>query len=316
MTTVENYQFASADGVSQIHGVRWIPDTEPVAVLQIVHGMVEYIERYQEFAAYLNARGFVVVGHDHIGHGHSVTSEAELGIMHARHPSDVMVEDIYTNYRLNRERYADIPYFILGHSMGSYMTRKCLCVKAQEMSGLAGAVIMGTGTESAAKVYGGLALVNLLALFRSDDYQSEFLRKMMQYKQFDNTGKQPENSWLTKDVEIVRQYFASPLCTFGFSLSAYRGLIESTIYDNKQRNIERMRKDLPVMFVSGDQDPVGNFGKGVQAAYDKFRAAGIQDLSIRLYPNDRHEILNETDRDKVYADIYQWMHNKTPNSRS
>lgn len=305
--TTQNYQFTSADGISQIHGVRWIPDAAPIAVLQIVHGMVEYIERYREFAAYLNTQGFVVVGHDHIGHGHSVTSESELGLMHARHPSDVMVEDTYTNYRLNKERYAGIPYFILGHSMGSYMTRKFLCVKSRQLDGLAGAIIMGTGTESALTTYGGLAIINVLAFLRSDDYRSEFLRKMLQYKQFDNTGRQPENSWLTKDVAIVRQYYASPLCTFGFSLSAYRGLVESTIYDNKQRNINRMRKDLPVLFVSGAEDPVGNWGKGVRAAYDKFRKAGMQDLTIRIYPNDRHEILNETDRDKVYADIYHWM---------
>lgn len=308
--TEENYRFASADGVSQIHGVRWLPDGEPTAVLQLVHGMVEYIERYREFATYLTARGFAVVGHDHIGHGHTAASLDELGIMHARHPSDVMVEDIYANYVLNKERYAGVPYYILGHSMGSYMTRKCLCVKAAEMTGLAGAIIMGTGTESSLTIYGGLALINVLALFHADDYRSEFLRRMMQYKQFDNSGMRPENSWLTKDTEIVRQYYASPYCTFGFSLSAYRGLVESTIYDNKMSNIARMNKDLPVLFISGDQDPVGNMGKGVQAAYDKFVAAGMRDVTIRLYQNDRHEILNETDRATVYQDLYAWMQDK------
>lgn len=309
----QNYQFASADGVSQIHGVTWSPEGTPVAVLQIVHGMVEYIERYRPFAEYLNAQGFVVVGHDHIGHGHSVACEEELGIMHAKHPSDIMVEDIFTNYRKNKEKYPDIPYFILGHSMGSYMTRKFLSVKAKELDDLAGAIIMGTGTEAPATINAGLAIINLLAFFRSDAHRSTFVRDMTYsapYKRYDCTGATPENSWLTKDTEIVKKYYKDPYCTFTFSLGAYRGLVESTKYDNDDANIAKMRKDLPVFFVSGADDPVGNMGAGVQAAYDKFAAAGMQDLSIKLYENDRHEILNETDRETVYADLYAWLTSK------
>ena len=104
------YQFASADGVTQIHGVKWTPEGQPVAVLQIVHGMVEYIERYRSFAEFLNSKGFVVVGHDHIGHGESVSSPEEWGIMHAKHPSDIMVEDIYANYKLTKQAYPSLPY--------------------------------------------------------------------------------------------------------------------------------------------------------------------------------------------------------------
>ena len=307
------YKFDSADGVSKIHCVKWTPEGEPVAVLQIVHGMVEYIERYRPFAEYLNRQGFVVVGHDHIGHGESVANEDEWGIMHAKHPSDIMVEDIYSHYKMTKEDYPQIPYFIMGHSMGSYMTRKCLCVKAKEMDGLSGAVIMGTGTEAPATINAGLAVINLLAFFRSDNYRSTFVRDMTYsapYKQYDCTGATPDNSWLTKDTEIVKKYYSDPKCTYVFSLGAYRGLVESTKYDNKAENIAKMKKDLPVFFVSGAADPVGNMGKGVQAAYDKFQAAGMQDLSIKLYEGDRHEILNELDRETVYKDIYDWMKSK------
>ena len=307
------YKFDSADGVSKIHCVKWTPEGEPVAVLQIVHGMVEYIERYRPFAEYLNRQGFVVVGHDHIGHGESVANEDEWGIMHAKHPSDIMVEDIYSHYKMTKEDYPRIPYFIMGHSMGSYMTRKCLCVKAKEMDGLSGAVIMGTGTEAPATINAGLAVINLLAFFRSDNYRSTFVRDMTYsapYKQYDCPGATPDNSWLTKDTEIVKKYYSDPKCTYVFSLGAYRGLVESTKYDNKAENIAKMKKDLPVFFVSGAADPVGNMGKGVQAAYDKFQAAGMQDLSIKLYEGDRHEILNELDRETVYKDIYDWMKSK------
>ncbi len=307
------YKFDSADGVSKIHCVKWTPEGEPVAVLQIVHGMVEYIERYRPFAEYLNRQGFVVVGHDHIGHGESVANEDEWGIMHAKHPSDIMVEDIYSHYKMTKEDYPRIPYFIMGHSMGSYMTRKCLCVKAKEMDGLSGAVIMGTGTEAPATINAGLAVINLLAFFRSDNYRSTFVRDMTYsapYKQYDCTGATPDNSWLTKDTEIVKKYYSDPKCTYVFSLGAYRGLVESTKYDNKAENIAKMKKDLPVFFVSGAADPVGNMGKGVQEAYDKFQAAGMKDLSIKLYEGDRHEILNELDRETVYKDIYDWMKSK------
>lgn len=307
------YQFASADGVTQIHGVKWTPEGQPVAVLQIVHGMVEYIERYRSFAEFLNSKGFVVVGHDHIGHGESVSSPEEWGIMHAKHPSDIMVEDIYANYKLTKQAYPSLPYFIMGHSMGSYMTRKCLSVKAKEMDGLAGAIIMGTGTEASGTINAGLAFINFLSFFRSDEYRSTMVRDMTYsapYKQYDCTGATTDNSWLTKDVEVVKKYYSDPKCTYTFSLGAYRGLVESTKYDNDPANIAKMKKDLPVFFVSGACDPVGNMGKGVEAARDKFVAAGMQDVSLKLYDNDRHEILNETDREVVYEDLYAWMQKK------
>jgi alpha-beta hydrolase superfamily lysophospholipase len=313
MTTQQTYQFASADQVSTLHGAKWLPEKEPVAVLQIVHGMVEYIERYDPFAQFLASQGFVVVGHDHIGHGESVTGAEELGIMHDKHPSNIMVEDIYRNYAITKKEYPRLPYFILGHSMGSYMLRKCLCVKAKEMAGLSGAIIMGTGTEPSATIKAGLAVINLLSLIHSDTYRSTKVRDMTYgapYKQYDCTGADPANSWLTKDEAIVRKYYQDPKCTYTFSLGAYRGLVESTDYDNQDSNIAKMKKDLPIFFVSGAADPVGNMGKGVQAAYDKFQKAGMQDLSIKLYEGDRHEILNETDKDVVYQDLLGWMKEK------
>ena len=249
MSTKQEYHFKSADGVSRIHCVKWMPDQSPVAVLQIVHGMVEYIERYTAFAEFLNSKGFIVVGHDHIGHGDSVSSPEEWGIMHVKHPSDVMVEDIYTHYSMVKKEYPELPYFILGHSMGSYMTRKCLCEKAAEMEDLDGAIIMGTGTEASATINAGLAVINLLSLFRSDKYRSTFVRDMTYggpYKKYDCTGATPDNSWLTKDVEIVKKYYSDPKCTFTFSLGAYRGLVESTKYDNNMDNIAKMKKSLPV----------------------------------------------------------------------
>ena len=311
MAKKEVTQFLSADGESQIHVVTWKPEQgQPKAVLQMIHGMVEYIERYEPFAAYLTEQGFVVVGHDHIGHGASVSDPSQWGIMKGKHPSDTMVEDIYHNYCNIRSAYPDLPHFIMGHSMGSYMLRKFLSVKANELADCSGAIIMGTGTESNAKIAMGQLVLYVMAAIHSWEYRSEFVAGLMYgapYKEFDVTGKEPERSWLTRDTEIVKSYHGDAACSFTFSLSGFKALLEATSFDNRQENINRMRKELPVIFVSGDRDPVGNLGKGVQAAYEKFVAAGLLDVSIKLYKDDRHEILNELDRQQVYEDLYGWM---------
>ena len=283
MTKEKQFSFLSKDGKTKIHAVKWMPESgEYRAVLQITHGMVEYIERYKPFAEFLNDQGVLVVGHDHLGHGASVASEEELGYFAEPDPSDTLVEDMHTLRTTIQTENPGVPYFMMGHSMGSYMTRKCLCVKAEEMDELDGAIIMGTGTESDGTINAGLALINFLSFFRSDQYRSTMVRDMTYgapYKQYDCTGARPEKSWLTKDVDIVKKYYQDPKCTYTFSLGAYRGLVESTKYDNDPNNIAKMKKDLPIFFVSGDSDPVGNMGKGVEAARDKF-------LACLLYTSD------------------------------
>ena len=315
MADITNYTFESTDDRhTAIHGVRWEnKDTDTVAVLQIAHGMQEHIERYSEFASFLADRGFVVFGHDHIGHGESVEREEDLGIMHCDRPDDVMVEDMFTNYKLIKEQYPDKPYFILGHSMGSYLLRKYLCVKADSLAGVNGAIIMGTGTESNAAIIAGSLICRLLAKIKGKDSQSDLVKGLMfgskYYKGFDTTGTHPENSWLSKNVESVRAYMDPANKKDGgtFSLNGYMILLRATLFDNDMNNIRKMNKDIPVIFVSGDKDPVGGLGDGVRKAYDKFRAAGVKDLSIKLYEGDRHEILNELDREIVYNDLYEWM---------
>lgn len=308
--TESTYTFLSADNHSNIHCRRWIPDGEPVAVLQLVHGMIEYIERYDEFAKFLNTKGYVVAGHDHIGHGHSVSSDDELGIMDGKDPSDTMVEDIYSHYCIIEEEYPEIPHFILGHSMGSYMVRKFLSVKADKLSRLSGAVIMGTGSEADGTINAGLAVIKVLSLIKGKDYRSKLVADMAfgaPYKKYDLTGKEPSNSWLSKNVENVTKYYNDKYCTFTFSLNAYKGLVSSTKYDNNPDNIAKMRKDMPLLVVSGKDDPVGNCGVGTTEAYEKFKAAGITDVTLKLYENDRHEILNELDRQMVFEDIFNWL---------
>ncbi|MBR1812030.1 MAG: alpha/beta fold hydrolase [Clostridia bacterium] len=312
MAIKTNYTFASADGVSAIHAVRWLPvDGNVRAVLQIVHGMVEYIERYTPFAEFLTTKGYAVFGHDHIGHGDSVSSPEEWGIMHADDPSDVMVADMFTNYKHVKEEYPDVPYYILGHSMGSYMLRKYLSVKGAQLQGVNGAIVMGTGTEPAAAM--GLVVAKTLAKLKGRDYRAPIMVKLTfgaPYKMYDLTGQDAANSWLTKNEAFVKKYYNDPKCTYLFSLNGYIGLLSAVKYDGSAANVAKIPKNIPILFASGDKDPVGNHGKGVQQAYDLFKAAGIEDVTLRLFEGDRHEILNETDSDKVFAELYDWMESK------
>ena len=308
MTREEHFGFLSKDGKTTIHAVKWIPESgEYKAILQITHGMVEYIERYRTFAEYLNEQGFLVVGHDHLGHGASITSEEDWGYFSDENPSDTLVEDMHQLRMMIQKENESIPYYMMGHSMGSYMLRKYLCIHPEKVSG---AVIMGTGSMPDSTMKMGLFMCKLIATFRGWHYRSKLLQKMSYskpYHKYDLYGKDYANSWLSKNVENVKAYYAEPRCTFLFTVNGYKGLMEAVLYDNQKENVAKVPKNLPLLFVSGQDDPVGDLGEGVKRAYDLYKDAGLTDITYKLYENDRHEILNEPDCEKIYADIAAWL---------
>ncbi|MGN0291605.1 MAG: alpha/beta fold hydrolase [Lachnospiraceae bacterium] len=310
MSIKETFQFLSTDKQNSIHAIKWIPEDNNVrAVFQISHGMMEYIERYNDFAEFLTKSGFLVVGHDHLGHGHSVAFAEDLGHICEKDGSTLLVDDMHQLRKLIQLQYPDKPYFMLGHSMGSYLLRKYLTIYGEH---LAGAFIMGTGTveDNATKI--AIATCKFLAKFHGWNYRSGLVEKMTRgkpFKKFSADGSIAENSWLTKDSDIVKKYYCDPYCTFYFSLGAYLCLFETVLYDNQLENAKKIPKDLPVFLLSGKDDPVGDFGKGVEKVYRQLQNAGITDITFRLYENDRHEILNELDRNQIYGDILTWCEN-------
>lgn len=312
MSREEQVSFLSKDGKTTIHGVKWIPENGQYhAVLQVTHGMVEFIERYRAFAEYMNEQGFLVVGHDHLGHGASVTSEEEWGYFADENPSDIVVEDMHQLRTIVQGEEPGLPYFMLGHSMGSYMLRKYLCLYGE---GVSGAVIMGTGSIPDATTKMGLTLCRVIARFRGWHYRSKLMQSLTYskpYKKYDLYGKDYANSWLSKNVENVQQYYAEPRCTFLFTVNGYRGLLEAVLFDNQMENIKKVPKNLPLLFVSGEDDPVGDLGVGVKKVYAMHKEAGMTDITYKLYQDDRHEILNETDREQVFADIASWLKVRT-----
>lgn len=303
-----NFSFLSNDGKTAVHAVKWLPDSgEYNAILQITHGMVEYIERYEPFAEFLTSKGYMVVGHDHIGHGQSVESKDDWGFFYEGKPSDIVVEDIHKLRTLIQEENPDKPYFMLGHSMGSFMLRKYLCLHNDN---LRGAIIMGTGFIPGNVTSLALGLTKLIGKVRGTKHRSKFIQSLAfgaDYKNFDMTGEHPENSWLTKDVDIVRKYYQTPECTFMFTVNGYQGLFEAVNFSCDAENAKLIPKKLPLFIVSGEQDPVGGLGKGVKDSYYLYQNAGMQDLTYKLYENDRHEILNETDKQVVFEDLLAWM---------
>lgn len=303
-----NFTFLSNDEKTAVHAVKWTPDSgEYKAILQITHGMVEFIERYADFAEFLTKNGYMVVGHDHIGHGQSVATKEDWGYFCEGNPSDTVIEDIHKLRTMIQAENPGVPYFLLGHSMGSFMLRKYLAFHNEN---LRGAIIMGTGFIPENLTNLALKLTAVVAKLRGSRHRSKLIQSLAfgaDYKGFDMTGEKPEDSWLTKDVAIVNQYYNEPRCTYMFTVNGYKGLFEAVNFSCNPKNAARIPKKLPLFIVSGEQDPVGGLGKGVKDVYEMYKTAGLADLTYKLYENDRHEILNETDRQVVYSDLLAWM---------
>lgn len=309
MGKTEGY-FLSSDGIHNIHTITWEPEGEIKAVLQIVHGMVEFVDRYDHFARFLNDKGILVVGHDHLGHGKSVNNESEWGFFAKEDSTVKVVSDIRNLFETTRNKYPDVPYFILGHSMGSYLLRTYLTKYSDDIDG---AIIMGTGTEANIATSFGKCFASVVAKFKGWDYRSVAVASLSQggpYKSFDCTGKVPEKSWLTKDVDIVKWYYNEPACTYLFTLNGYYTLFDAVSIACDKNKMKLVNKDLPLLIVSGKDDPVGNMGQGVVKAKEGYVEAGVKSVDMILYENDRHEILNETDKDKVMEDIYNWLNKR------
>lgn len=307
MAKKETFTFLSSDKKTDIHVVKWTPESgEYKAVLQIIHGMIEYVERYQEFAEYMVRHGYLVVGHDHLGHGDSVKSPEDWGYFADKNGDECLIADIHQLRVMTEKENQGLPYFILGHSMGSYLLRKYI---TQYGNGLTGVIIMGTGSSPDMTTKVGMKVAQCIAACKGWHCRSRLMEKLFfsgSFKKFDMDGKDIENNWLTKELSVVEEYHGEPKCSFRFTLNGYYNVMKVVYYDNQKKNIEKIPKELPIVLLSGADDPVGDMGKGVRIVRKQLKEAGIKDLSCKLYENDRHEILNETDRSVVYRDILRW----------
>lgn len=305
MINKSEFYIDSNNKKNKLHIMMWQPDGPIQGILQISHGMIEYIERYDDFARYLAQKGFLVVGNDHLGHGKSVLNEEEFGYFSATDPSKTVVQDLYKVTHLIKSKYPNIPYFLLGHSMGSFMARRYLMTYGNELDG---AIIMGTGEQPYIALGTGQLLIRLIKLFKPDNYRSLLLEKAC-FGSYNRHFKPQRTKcdWLSQDTEVVDAYMKDPFCGFIFTLNGYQTLFSTLGFIKRSSHIKQIPPTLPIMMVAGKEDPVGNYGKSVTKVYNRYRKAGIQNISLKLYENDRHELINELDKAQIYQDIYTWV---------
>lgn len=292
-------------GGGRIHACRWEPEGTPQGVFQIVHGIAEHVFRYDDFANYLTSLGLLVVAEDHMGHGKSIDS---------RHPQGYFsggwfnaVGDVYQLLTQMREEYPDIPYILFGHSMGSFLVRTIL--EKYPQSGICGCVICGTGWQPIPVLRAGIGICNGVCKVGDEKKPSKVLQKMI-FGAYNNRVEHPRTAydWLSRLDTVVDAYIADPDSGFLPSAALVRDMLTGISYIQKPENLGNMQKDLPILFVAGGDDPVGNYGKGVHKTAQHFLAAGMKKVTTRIYPMCRHEILNEVNRKDIYRDIAKWVH--------
>lgn len=288
-----------------LHLVIWEIEN-PRAVVQIAHGMVEHIMRYDAFARYLNKQGFLVVGHDHRGHGKSISEKEGYGVF--PQTSLALVEDLDSIYQRVKQAYPNLPYFLLGHSMGSFLVRLYARFYKPELNGL---IIMGTGQISPWVSRVAMFLSGGFSVFSGHHYRSKFFHRMTLDKYMKVfSPKRLRADWLSRDRETVNQYMNDDMCQFLPSVGMYHEIFRFTYHACSKKGLSEMApKTLPILLISGDKDPVGEFGKGVLHLGYLLKMNGYQKVRVRLYRGARHEILNEINKEDVYRDITTWLNN-------
>ena len=299
--SIKEFKVKSSDGVHNLAGVVYEPEIEAKGYFHIVHGMTEHIGRYDRFMRDMAEQGYICFGYDHLGHGYTANDDSELGYIAKKDGWDLLCRDVKVFSDAVIAEYGnDKPYILMGHSMGSFVVR----VATEKYVNPDKLIIMGTaGPNPAAGA--GLALISVIKLFRGDRHFSKFIDKLSFGSYNDRFGGGSENDpkpWLTNDAAIREKYYADKFCTFNFSVSAMGDLITLIKTCNRKDWYKNLSKSTPILLVSGEDDPVGGYGKGVQTVADGLKEQGIETKCI-LYPKARHEILNDFTYDEVKGDI-------------
>lgn len=300
----EIFEIKSCTG-AKLHCRKWFNPllSEYKAVIQLVHGMEEHIGRYADFAEFLADEGYIVFGHDHLGHGNTAKIKRDFGYFSDKNGWEILCKDIHIYQNAISSLYPDIPYILFGHSMGSLLVRTYVTKYSDKLDGL---IISGTSGQKF-----GLSIVKsqtkIIEAFRGRRYRSKYIKNLVTGS-FNRKFKPnlTEADWISSDEENVQKYLADPLCSSTFTVLAYYELISGTQYLSRQKNINKT-PNIPILIFSGDKDPVGANGKGVNRVYRMLKKAGVDDVTLKLFHNGRHEMLNEVNKDEVYDLIKRWL---------
>ena len=307
MTNLQEFTFLSSDGKTSLHGMEWLPeDRDVVGVLQIAHGVAEHISRYDGFARFLNEQGIAVVGHDHLGHGGSIPAGGTPVYFGDGNTWNTVVDDLYALHLRIREEFPGKPLFLMGHSMGSFLARTYLI---RYPGTVRAAIIMGTGWQPEMMIRGGLMVAKVVAARSGENATSDFVNNLAfgAYNKAFAPNRTPVD-WLSVDTDNVDRYIADPLSGQPATVGLFRQMLTGIRFNQRMENLRKMDKDMPVLIISGEKDPVGDMMKGVIRTRDAFRAAGMKDVTLLSYAGLRHEILNEkAQQQTVYDDIWAWL---------
>lgn len=313
MSTLREYTYPSSDGIHAVHVREWMPQGRPRGIVQIVHGVAEHTGRYEHVARFLNEHGFLVCGGDHLGHG-KTASDGKYGYFASRGGWDLVVGDVRRLRELNEETYPGAPYVMLGHSMGSFLTRTYLICWPGTLDG---AVLSGTGQEPAPLVMLGKWLAAGISILRGGGYVSRLVYgiSMGAYNRKFKPN-QSSGDWLSRDETMINAWQKDPMCMFKPTVAMFYDMMGGLQFIASPQNLARMDRETPVLFLSGDRDPVGTMGRGVKKVVDMFRKAGCEDVTLKLYPEGRHEMFNEINRQEVMEDLLTWLEKKLPHDPS
>ncbi len=297
----------STDGIHTLNGIIYIPIGTPRATVQIVHGMSEHIELYEEFMGLLAENGYVVFMHDQLGHGRTAESVEKLGFFAEENGDKFLVDDAFEFASELLKSYSGLKHILFGHSMGSFVSRIC-SEKYPQMADML--IIEGSGgPQKGAQL--GIAITGLGSLVKGTEHRGELAQKVF-FDIYNTEFKEEKNdfSWLTRDTQTIERHYSDEYFNFTFSMKAMNDLVVLLTQCNSDEWFENYRKDLPTLILSGEKDPVGENGKSILEVFKRLDESGVKDLSFKLYGECRHELLNELNKSEVMSDILKWLDNR------
>lgn len=302
----KQFVFITKDSV-EIQAYKWLPQNNtPVrGIIQLAHGMAEHALRYRHFARFLNGNGFVVYAHDHRGHGQTSKSNLDIGFFDYKDGWFKVVGDMHQLTMQIKTEYPDLPVFIFGHSMGSLLTRTYIALHPNEVTAC---VLSGTsGNPGIIRILAKL-IIFVYKTFKGKRARVKLL-DTMSFGAFNSKVKNPVTKfdWLSTDASEVQKYIEDPWCGSLFSIQFFDDLIIGLSWINKKKNIKKVPANFPLLFISGSEDPVGEFEKGVLSAAKTYKNAGIKRVDVKLYKGKRHELVNEVNKQEVFSDVLEWL---------
>ena len=305
----KEYLFPSVSGLCDIYAQSAAPiDYGSIkGVVQISHGMAEYSNRYSRFALELCKAGYAVFISDHVGHGASIKDREMLGFFGEENGEETFIDDLKTLTDMAKAEYPDLPFFMLGHGMGSLIARKYTAKYGYLLDGV---IYSGTSGENPALGM-GLLLANAMIKQNGPMHRSDLLDTIAFGAYNRKTKKRTERDWSTRDEAEVDKIIADELCGYKYTVSGMKVLFTTLKQVTTRRWYNTIPLSMPIFLISGSMDPVGDYSKGVTEVYRMLKKTGHRNVSMKIYEGARHEILNETNRDEVYADIIEWLDEKT-----